>query len=160
MENIDVFTLGGTDIYSFCTEELPNIDTDVFIIDCPTCSLSRDKITTDTYMEAIEFVAPSNGYFLIGFLENKYDIYKIIESLYNIDLSKVQTLPKNNFIFKGHILLYEGRPFSYVSSQFHTLQGNIILMSIPYELIYIDPYWHTVFRSLDLDDVKGIMSLI
>ena len=115
MENIDIFTLEGTEIYSFCSEELPKKDINTFIIDCPTCCLSNEKLTNDTYMEAIELVAPSNGYFLIGFLKDKYDIYKIVESIYNLDISKIQSINKDNFIFKGVVLLYEGRPFSYLS---------------------------------------------
>ena len=160
MSDIDVFTIKGTDIYSFCMEELPDKDLDIFIIDCPDCGLSRDKILTDTYMESIEFVAPSNGYFLIGFNPDKYNVNSIIKAIYNIDTAKIQKLNKENVIFKGFILLYNGRPFSYVSNQFSTSKGNIFLMSIPYELISRDNYWHTIFRSLELSDVKGIVSLL
>lgn len=160
MENIDVFTLEGTDIYSFCSEELPKKDINTFIIDCPNCCLSKDKLTTDTYMEAIEFVAPSNGYFLIGFLKDKYNSYKIAESIYDLDISKIQSIDKDNFIFKGTVLLYEGRPFSYVSNQFYTAQGNISLMSIPCNLIKRDSYCNTVFKSVKLEDVKEAISLL
>lgn len=156
MENFEIFTLKGTEIYSFCKEELPLKDIQSFIIDCPVCGLSRDILLTDVYTESIEFVAPSNGYFFIGLPKGKYEVENIIKSLYDIDFNKVQKLDKKSSIFEGYILLYEGRPFSYISEQFSTLKGEISLMSVPYKLINRDPYWNTIFKTITLDKIKEI----
>ena len=86
--DIKVFNVASKEFYSYCSEKLKELDVPLFIIYVPDCSCSRYEITTDDFLEWIEYLSPSNGYFFLGITYNQLDPSTFFKKLFNRKLQR------------------------------------------------------------------------
>lgn len=127
--DIKVFNIPSKEFYKYCSEGLKELDIPLFIIYVPDCSCSRYEITTDDFLEWMEYLSSSNGYFFLGITHSQIDPSILFKRLFHLE--SIQELQIENDCFKGKMYFYDGVPICFSTSQFSTKQGMVDLLAIP-----------------------------
>ena len=151
--DIKVFNVASKEFYSYCSEKLKELDVPLFIIYVPDCSCSRYEITTDDFLEWIEYLSTSNGYFFLGITYNQLDPSTFFKKLFNLD--DLQELQIENGCFSGRIHFYNGVPICFSTSQFSNKLGMIDLLAIPkYRFGRNKKLEQEILKQINIEDIK------
>ncbi len=153
IEDLKIYNISSQEFYKYCTEDLKSLKIPFFILYVKDCSCSRQEITTDDFLEWMEYLSPSNGYFFLGLSKDNLNILNFFKKLFN--LSDFQVLNVKNSCFEGDIYFYEGKPLCFSTSQFSTNLGVVDLLAIPEQRIQRDFNQEISFaKKINIENIK------